>query len=179
MNIWHEMSDSRIRPDNFAAVIEIPKGSKAKYEMDKQTGMLKLDRILFTATHYPQNYGFIPRTYGDDNDPLDVLVICSEPIIPMTLVQCFPIGMISMLDCGKNDEKILAVPFGDPTFGKSGTIEELPQHIFTEIEHFFSVYKQLEHKETNVETVRGRDDAIAAVETAITNYHRIFGGGDH
>lgn len=176
MNIWHEMSDSRVQPDNFTVVIEIPKGSKAKYEMDKQTGMLRLDRILFTATHYPQNYGFIPRTYGDDRDPLDVLVLCSEPIVPMTLVQCFPIGMISMSDSGKHDEKIIAVPFGDPTYGNSVTLEQLPQHIFDEIEHFFSVYKQLEGKETSVEKQCGREEALAAIEAAIRNYHRMFGG---
>ena len=103
MNIWHDISPSRVSPESFTAVIEISKGSSNKYELDKQTGLLRLDRILHTATHYPANYGFIPITYGDDNDPLDVLVLCSEPILPLTLVQCYPIGVINMIDNGKND----------------------------------------------------------------------------
>ena len=114
-NIWHDISPSRIQPEDFVAVIEIPKGSKKKYELDKETGLIILDRVLHTSTHYPANYGFIPRTYGDDGDPLDVLVLCSEEIDPLTLVRCYPIGYISMLDGGKNDEKIIAIPFSDPT----------------------------------------------------------------
>ena len=101
-NIWHDISPSRIQPEDFVAVIEIPKGSKKKYELDKETGLIILDRVLHTSTHYPANYGFIPRTYGDDGDPLDVLVLCSEEIDPLTLVRCYPIGYISMLDGGKN-----------------------------------------------------------------------------
>ena len=115
-NIWHDMDSARISPDNFMCVIEIPQGSKAKYELDKQSGLLKLDRILYTSTHYPANYGFIPRTYAEDLDPLDVLVLCSEQIYPLTLVQCYPIGYITMLDNGRNDYKIIAIPFNDPTF---------------------------------------------------------------
>ena len=104
MNVWHDLSPQRITPIKFSALIEIPKGSNCKYEMDKDTGLLKLDRILYTATHYPQNYGFIPRTYADDGDPLDVLVICSVPIQPMTLVDVYPIGNMRMLDGGKLDD---------------------------------------------------------------------------
>ena len=104
MNIWHDISEERIYPTDFMAVIEIEKGSNKKYELDKETGMLSLDRILFTATHYPMNYGFIPRTYGDDKDPLDVLVLCSESILPMTLVRCYPIGVMKMEDGGMGDE---------------------------------------------------------------------------
>lgn len=104
-NIWHDISPKRITPEEFIAVVEIPKGSKKKYELDKETGLILLDRILHTSTHYPANYGFIPRTYGDDLDPLDVLVLCSEPLEPLTLVRCYPIGMISMIDSGRNDEK--------------------------------------------------------------------------
>ena len=105
MNIWHDINPDHINENDFIAVVEIPKGSKNKYELDKETGFLKLDRTLYTATHYPANYGFIPRTYADDNDPLDVMIICSEPIHPMTLVRCYPVGVISMLDDGKKDEK--------------------------------------------------------------------------
>ena len=115
MNIWHDISKDRIKKDDFTAVIEIPTGGKNKYEMDKETGMLRLDRVLYTATHYPANYGFIPRTYAEDGDPLDVLVLCREAIHPMTLVQCRPIGVIKMTDGGSSDEKIIAVPFHDPS----------------------------------------------------------------
>ena len=114
-NIWHDIKPERIQEEDFMAVIEIPKGSKNKYELDKETGVLMLDRILHTSTHYPANYGFIPRTYGDDRDPLDVLVLCSEPIAPMTLVRCYPIGVIRMLDQGRLDDKIICIPFSDPT----------------------------------------------------------------
>ena len=116
MNIWHNISPKRISPEDFVAVIEIPKGSKIKYELDKETGFMKLDRILHTSTHYPANYGLIPRTYADDSDPLDVLVICSEALYPMTLVRCYPIGVIRMIDNGKHDDKIIAIPFDDPNY---------------------------------------------------------------
>ena len=115
MNIWHDISPKRITAGDFMAVIEIEKGSKCKYELDKETGVLRLDRILYTSTHYPANYGFIPRTYADDLDPLDVLVLCSESLYPMTTVRCYPIGVISMIDNGRYDEKIIAIPFNDPT----------------------------------------------------------------
>ena len=114
MNIWHDISPKRIRKDRFYAVIEISKGGKNKYELDKETGMLKLDRVLFTSTHYPANYGFIPRTYASDNDPLDVLVLCQEEIYPLTLVECYPIGVLRMTDSGEDDEKIIAIPKKDP-----------------------------------------------------------------
>ena len=150
MNIWHDLDESRIAPENFIACIEISKGSKNKYEVDKDTGMLRLDRILYTTTHYPANYGFIPRTYADDGDPLDVLVLCSEPILPATLVQCYPIGVINMIDDGKMDEKIIAIPFREPTYNIYSDISQLPRHIFDEIRHFFQVYKVLEHTTTSV-----------------------------
>ena len=115
-NLWHDMNPQRIHPDDFIAVIEITKGSKKKYELDKETGFIILDRILYTSTHYPANYGLIPRTYADDGDPLDVLVLCSEELEPLTLVRCYPIGMIKMIDNGRDDEKIIAIPFNDPTY---------------------------------------------------------------
>ena len=149
-SIWHTMSTQRVTPTDFVCVIEISKGSKNKYELDKETGLLILDRILHTSTHYPANYGFIPRTYGDDGDPLDVLLLCSEPVQPMTLVRAYPIGVISMLDNGKNDEKIIAVPFNDPNYNCYHDISELPSHVVDEMEHFFTVYKALENKTTAV-----------------------------
>ncbi|MDD2362536.1 MAG: inorganic diphosphatase [Oscillospiraceae bacterium] len=174
MNIWHDISPEYIKSDNFTAVIEIPKGGRNKYELDKNTGLLRLDRVLFTSTHYPANYGFIPRTYADDNDPLDVLVMCQETIIPMTLVQCFPIGIIKMSDDMGIDEKIIAVPFGDPSLSGYTDITQLPPHTFNEIQHFFSVYKTLEGKETNVHEVLGHTYAIETLDYCIDEYNRRY-----
>lgn len=170
MNIWHDIDPKRITPDEFIAVIEIPKGSKQKYELDKKTGLLILDRILYTSTHYPANYGFIPHTLADDGDPLDVLVLCSESLLPLSLVKVYPIGVITMNDNGKNDEKIIAIPFTDPNYNSYKTIADLPKHVFDEMQHFFSVYKQLEGKNTAVNTVRGREDAIAIIEKSLASY---------
>ena len=142
-NIWHDMREDRITPENFVSVIEIMKGSKKKYELDKECGLLRLDRILYTSTHYPSNYGFIPRTYGDDGDPLDVLVLCSEPIDPMTLVECYPIGVITMIDNGRNDEKIIAIPFNDPNYNMYTDISQLPIHIFSQSIKHWSIKKPL------------------------------------
>ncbi|MBQ1947704.1 MAG: inorganic diphosphatase [Clostridia bacterium] len=173
-NIWHDISPKRIHADDFMCVIEISKGSKKKYELDKETGYLMLDRILHTSTHYPANYGFIPRTYGDDNDPLDVLLLCSEQIEPMTLVRAYPIGVISMIDNGRNDEKIIAIPFNDPNNNMYKDISELPMHVFDEMRHFFTVYKNLENKTTAVNEVSNREEAIRIIEKAIDNYVENF-----
>lgn len=169
-NIWHDLSPSRVTPADFIAVVEIEKGSKKKYELDKETGHLILDRILYTSTHYPSNYGFIPRTYADDHDPLDVLVICSEVIQPMSLVRCFPVGVLTMLDQGHLDEKIIAIPFQDPTYNGYQDIKELPAHIFSEMSHFFSVYKSLEGKETVVDELRGAQDAREVIRKCVDAY---------
>lgn len=169
-NIWHDIDPARIKSDDFISVIEIEKGSKNKYELDKETGFLLLDRILYTSTHYPANYGFIPRTYADDGDPLDVLVLCSEPVVPLTMVRCYPIGVISMIDGGRRDEKVIAIPFGDPTYNGYHDIDELPRHIFEEMRHFFAVYKSLEGKETAVDEVQGSEVAVAIIEEAIQQY---------
>ena len=169
-NIWHDIAPKRISPEDFVAVVEIPKGSKKKYELDKETGLIILDRILHTSTHYPANYGLIPRTYGDDLDPLDVLVLCSEPLEPLTLVRCYPIGMISMIDGGRGDEKIIAIPFSDPSYNAHHELTDLPGHIFDEMAHFFSVYKALEGKDAVAGDVNGRDAAIEVITRAIDNY---------
>ena len=170
MNIWHNINPKRISNKDFVAVIEIEKGSKNKYELDKETGLLMLDRILYTSTHYPANYGFIPRTYADDLDPLDVLVLCSEPIKPLTMVRCYPIGVISMIDNGRYDEKIIAIPFNDPTYNSYTDIKQVPKHIFDEMSHFFKVYKELEGKETAVNEVNDADSAIEIIQKAIDSY---------
>lgn len=174
MNIWRDINEDRIKPEDFIAVIEITKGGKNKYELDKQTGMLRLDRVLYTATHYPANYGFIPRTYADDNDPLDVLVLCQENIDPMTLVECYPIGVITMIDSEQNDEKIIAIAKKDPFLNVYKDISEVPSHISSEIMHFFEVYKQLEDKQTVVERVLGRKEAEEIIQKAIDNYKKRF-----
>ena len=174
MNIWHDISTENIKPENFTAVIEISKGSRCKYELDKEIGMLRLDRILYTATHYPANYGFIPRTYADDGDPLDVLVLCSDQIVPMTLVQVYPIGAMRMIDGGKLDDKIIAIPFSDPTYKDVRSINELPAHIFDEIKHFFTVYKELENKQTAVKELFDRKDAIEIISKAILDYDKLM-----
>lgn len=174
MNIWHDISPKRIKADDFFAVIEITKGGKAKYEMDKETGLLRLDRVLYTSTHYPANYGFIPRTYANDGDPLDVLVLCSENIIPMSLVRCYPIGVITMLDQGKMDEKIIAIPFNDPTYNTYTDISQLPSHIFSEMRHFFSVYKNLEGKDTVVNEEQGPDEAKRIIQNCLDAYIEKF-----
>ncbi len=169
-NIWHDISPKRISPEDFVMVVEIPKGSKKKYELDKETGFIMLDRILHTSTHYPANYGFIPRTYGDDEDPLDVLLICSQALEPLTLVRAYPIGVISMMDNGRNDEKIIAVALNDPNYNNYTNIDQLPAHIFDEMRHFFTVYKNLENKETAVDEVNGREAAIKVIDEAINRY---------
>lgn len=175
MNIWHDMDPERVSPTDFASVVEISKGSNMKYELDKRTGMLTLDRVLFTATYYPMNYGFIPKTYGKDNDPLDVLILCSQPILPMTIVRCYPIGVMEMEDGGMGDEKIIAIPYSDPTYMSYTDVKELPTHIFREVKHFFSVYKDLEGKTTDVKEIGGPDEAIKVIEDAIAYYKQKFG----
>ena len=174
MSIWHDIDPARITPDDFIACIEISKGSKNKYEVDKATGMLILDRILYTATHYPSNYGFIPRTYADDGDPLDVLVICSEPLVPLSLVRCYPIGQIAMMDEGKEDIKIIAIPFKDPMWNAFKKIEDLPIHIIEEMRHFFGVYKQLEGKKMTVLEMSGVEVAKKTIADNIAVYNRKF-----
>jgi len=175
MNVWHDIRPDRITKDEFMAVIEITKGGKNKYELDKETGMLRLDRVLYTATHYPANYGFIPRTYAEDNDPLDVLVLCQEKIVSLTLVDCYPIGVLKMIDGEEEDEKIIAVAKQDPFLNCYNDVTELPSHISSEIIHFFEVYKQLEGKQTMVDKILGRDEAEKIINKCIDNYNKKFG----
>lgn len=175
MNIWHDISEERIKAKSFEALIEIPKGCKVKYELDKETGFLKLDRVLYTSTVYPANYGFIPRTLAEDGDPLDVLVLCGETIYPMTLINCYPIGVIKMIDGGSLDEKVIAIPFKDPTYNGYYDIHELPNHVFDEMMHFFEVYKTLEHKQTTVKEICHRDEAVEIINKCIFMYKDKFG----
>ena len=174
MNINKDISEARINPEDFIAFIEIEQGSKNKYEIDKETGLIILDRILYTATHYPLNYGFIPRTHCDDGDPLDVFVLCSQPIEKMSLVRCYPIGVISMKDRDKGDDKIIAIPFGDPQYNGYMDISELPCHIFDELKHFLSIYKELENKKVDVKNVMGNEEAKKVIAEAKELYHKTF-----
>lgn len=174
MNLWHDVPRNHMQTHDFWAVIEIEKGSKNKYELDKETGALRLDRILYTSTHYPANYGLLPLTYADDGDPLDVLVLSSEGIRPMSVVRCYPIGVMVMHDGGKQDEKILAIPFGDPAYNGYSDISQLPAHISAEMQHFFSVYKNLEGTDTEIGEVYGREKAEEIICQCLEAYRRKF-----
>ncbi len=174
MNIWHDINGERITKDRFVSVIEIQKNGRNKYELDKETGFLKLDRVLYTATHYPANYGFIPRTYAGDGDPLDVVLLCHEEIVPMTLVESYPIGVLKMVDNGEEDEKIIAIPVNDPYLNGYKNITDLPTQSLEEIMHFFEVYKQLEGKKTTVDKMLGRVEAEEIIDKCIANYKEKF-----
>ena len=174
MNIWKDLDPKRISPDDFIACIEIEQGSKNKYELDKETGLIILDRVLFTSTHYPMNYGFIPLTYSEDNDPLDVFVLCSQPIEKMSIVRCYPIGIITMLDRNEHDEKIIAIPFGDPQYNSYTDISQLPAHILDELKHFLSVYKQLENKKVDILSTGGAVQAKECIVKCMKDYKEKF-----
>lgn len=175
MNVWHDIDSERITPKDFIGFIEIPKGSKCKYELDKRSGLLILDRVLYTAVRYPMSYGFIPKTLGDDGDPLDILVLCDEAIAAGCLVRCYPIGAIKMIDEGKRDEKIISVPFGDPSYNSVKSIEELPKHRFVEMMHFFEVYKQIQSNEkVIVDEIMGIDETYKIIAESIENYNNIM-----
>ncbi|MBO5344427.1 MAG: inorganic diphosphatase [Clostridia bacterium] len=175
MNIWKEFNKERIKSDDCVCFIEIEQGGKNKYELDKETSLIILDRCLFTATYYPMNYGFIPRTLSEDNDPLDVFVMCSQPIEKMSLVRCYPIGVIKMIDGNEMDQKIIAIPFGDPQNNCYTDISELPKHIFDELIHFLTVYKQLEQKPVKIESISGRREAVETIDECIKAFDDEFG----
>ncbi|MBR7153417.1 MAG: inorganic diphosphatase [Candidatus Methanomethylophilaceae archaeon] len=172
--IMHELSKDRVTPAKFTAVIEIPKGSKVKYEIDEETGMLALDRILSTSTEYPWNYGFIPRTFAFDGDPLDVVLLCSETLVPNCLVECKPIGLLKMVDGGDIDDKVLAVPTKDRHFKDFEDVSQLPAHLVEELRHFFCVYKALEGKVTEAKEMLDAAAARDMVQTCIDRYAQEF-----
>lgn len=174
MNIWKDINPERIKVDDFIACIEIEQGSKNKYELDKETGLIILDRVLYTSTHYPMNYGFIPHTLSGDGDPLDVFVLCSQPIEKMSLVRCYPIGVVYMIDKEETDEKIIAIPFGDPQYNSYNDITELPKHITEELQHFLSVYKELEYKKVKVLEVASSDAAKKTIKENIEMFEKTF-----
>ncbi|MDR0831774.1 MAG: inorganic diphosphatase [Bacillales bacterium] len=174
MNLWKDFDERDILPEMFTAVVEISKGSHCKYELDKRTGAIKLDRILSTSTQYPSNYGFIPLTYAQDNDPLDVLILCQEPLVPLSEVKCVPIGVINMLDQGEVDEKIIAIAIADPMWNTYNEVSQLPPHYVRETKHFFEIYKNLENKQTIVEGVNDKVSAIRIIRECLERYKKVI-----
>lgn len=174
MNPWHDVSFGEESPAIVQCIIEIPSGSKAKYELDKESGLLRLDRVLFSSVHYPANYGFIPRTYCDDKDPLDVLVISQVEVVPFCIVNAKVIGVMRMLDGGESDDKIIAVAADDISVNHYNDITDLPPHTILEVQRFFEDYKILENKEVVVEGFLGREDAFRIVKESIELYKTTF-----
>ena len=169
---WHDASIGPDVPETIHAVIEIPQGGKVKYELDKATGLLRVDRVLYSSVVYPANYGFIPQTLGDDGDPLDVLVLMQEPVVPLSLLRARPIGLMNMVDGGQGDEKIICVHADDPAFNGYGHIDELPPHRLHELKRFFQDYKQLEDKEVLVHDFIGPEEAKEVIVEASERYER-------
>lgn len=172
MHPWHDVEIGDQAPEIVNTIIEIPKGSKAKYELDKNSGLIKMDRILFSSVHYPANYGFIPQTYCDDKDPLDVLVLGQEAAIPLCIMRAKPIGVMKMVDQGEADDKIIAVHADDPEFAHINSLEELPPHRMKEIRRFFEDYKTLENKVVKVEKFFDRAEAFRIIDSARELYKK-------
>lgn len=167
---WHDVDPGNNPEESVFCIIEISKGSKNKYELDKKTGLLKADRVLYSAVHYPANYGFIPQSFCDDDDPLDVLVLSQEPIVPMCIVECKPIGMMTMRDEKGQDDKIISVHANDPAYTDYEDIGALPRHVIKELQRFFEDYKILEKKEVVIDSLRGRYDAVNTIKQAFEDY---------
>ena len=167
---WHGVGKGADAPEIVTAVIEVPKGSNLKYELDKASGMLKVDRVLYSAVHYPANYGFIPRSYCEDNDPLDILVLCQESVVPLSLLRAKPIGVMKMIDQGEKDDKIVAVHVDDPEFSYYNHIDELPPHCLKTLRRFFEDYKVLENKEVIIEKFLGPEEAKQIINDAFALY---------
>ena len=174
---WHDLSPGEYLPKEFNAVIEIPLGSSVKYELDKSSGMIRMDRVLYSAVYYPANYGFIPQTLGADNDPLDVLVLCQESVAPLTIVPARTIGMMTMIDAGEEDHKIIAIATGDPEYDHYWEASELPPHKMAMVRRFFLDYKKLEGKSVQVEKIEEAKSAYPFIETALKAYRKKFGNG--
>jgi inorganic pyrophosphatase len=172
MHPWHDVSIGTEAPEIVTSVIEVPKGSKIKYELDKESGLIRVDRILFSSVHYPANYGFIPQTLCEDKDPLDILVLGQEPTLPLSLMRARPIGVMKMQDQGEADDKIIAVHIDDPEFTHYQKIEELPPHWMKQVKRFFEDYKALENKQVIVDQFLGPKEALAVIQQSIKLYKK-------
>jgi inorganic pyrophosphatase len=170
IHAWHDISPGEHLPQEFNAVIEIPFGSSVKYELDKQSGLIKLDRVLYSAVYYPANYGFIPQTLAEDDDPLDVLVLCQEAVVPLTLIHARAIGLMTMIDSGKRDHKVVAVATQDPEFNAYQEAAEMPEHRLAMLRRFFLDYKQLEGKAVEVDAIEPSHAALPIIEDALGRY---------
>jgi inorganic pyrophosphatase len=170
MNPWHDVELGDQAPEIFNCIIEIPIGSKVKYELDKKTGLLRVDRVLFSAVHYPANYGFLPQTYCDDNDPLDVLVLGQVEVAPLCIMRAKTIGVMQMIDQNEEDDKIIAVHYDDPEYREYRDISELPEYRLKAVKRFFEDYKALENKQVKVERFMGRYDALNIIEQSVKLY---------
>ena len=170
MNPWHDFPVGAHPPEVVTAVIEIPRGSRNKYELDKASGQFRLDRVLFSAVHYPGDYGFIPRTLHEDNDPLDIIVSINEPTFPGCQIDCRPLGVLKMLDRGEPDDKIIAVPSFDPFYNEMFDIADLSQHYLKEVEHFFHIYKDLEGKRVEIRGWEKSEVAMEVINDSVQRY---------
>jgi len=167
---WHDVTPGEDIPQEFSAIVEIPFGSSVKYELDKDSGLIKLDRVLYSAVYYPANYGFIPQTLAEDDDPLDVLVLCQETVVPLTLIHSRTIGLMTMIDAGKKDHKIIAVATDDPEYNSYREASEMPPHRLTMLRRFFQDYKLLEGKAVEVDDILSARDAYPIIEDALHRY---------
>lgn len=171
---WHGADAGKLVPEHVNAMIEIPQGSRTKYEIDKETGLLRLDRVIYSSFHYPVNYGFIPQTLGHDGDPLDILVLCSQPIQPLCLVQATVIGNMQMIDSGEKDDKIIAVAAKDPSVNHISSIKEMPRHFINELRNYFEQYKVLENKQVQIEEFQSKEIAYQIIQESIDLYKQKF-----
>lgn len=176
---WHDITPGEGLPKEFSAIVEIPFGSSVKYELDKQSGLIKLDRVLYSAVYYPANYGFIPQTLAEDDDPLDVLVLCQETVVPLTLIHARAIGMMTMIDGGKKDHKIIAVATEDPEFNSYNEAIQMPQHRLIMLRRFFQDYKLLEGKAVEVDEIQPAETAYPIIEDALARYSQQRRRGFH
>lgn len=171
---WHEVAAGKNPPEFVNGIIEIPRGSRAKYEIDKESGLIKLDRVIYASMYYPLNYGFIPRTLGEDGDPLDIVVLTQVSVVPLCLIPSKVIGVMQMIDHGEADEKIIAVAEDDPSVSGIGDVKDLPPHLVSELRHFFENYKTLENKQVIINEFLPRSEAFAVIESCLRHYEKMI-----
>jgi len=171
---WHEVAVGKKPPEYVNGIIEIPRGSRAKFELDKESGLIKLDRVLYASMYYPLNYGFIPRTLGEDGDPLDIVVLTQVSVVPLCLIPSKVIGVMQMIDRGESDEKIIAVAEEDPSVSHIGEVQDLPDHLLSELRHFFENYKSLENKKVVINDFLPKEQAFTVIEASARHYDKMI-----